>query len=225
MKQQVPPTKLVFFDLETAGLKNDPSIIQIAAIAIDEELKELESFEVKVQFDAKAGDSKSLDMNCFEPRVWKRFARPADEAALLFGDFLRRHATIRRISKKTRKSYHVAQLVAHNGVSFDGPLLRAWYRKLNLFLPASSRVMCTLDRAQWFFFEQQSENLPANFQLRTLCDYFGISLSKDEAHDAMHDVRATVELYRAMDKASYEAIPPLNPSAQATQKLTSTPDL
>jgi len=67
--------------------------------------------------------------------------------------------------------------------------------------------MCTLDRAQWFFFEQQSENLPANFQLRTLCEYFGISLGRDKAHDAMHDVRATVELYRAMDRASYETVP------------------
>ena len=203
MTPKLPPAKLVFFDLETAGLKNDPDIIQIAAIAVDDQLNELESFEIKIQFDSDSAEKEALNVNCFEPRVWKRFARPADEAALLFSDFLRRHATIREISKKKRKSYYLAQTVAHNA-NFDGPLLHAWYKKLNMFCPAALRVMCTLQRADWFFFEEQPEKMPTNLKLGTLCKFFGVPLEQDQAHDALCDVRATLNLYRAMEHATYE---------------------
>ena len=47
--------KIVFFDLETGGLETHRPITQIAAIAVDQQLNELDSFEVKIRFDeAKA---------------------------------------------------------------------------------------------------------------------------------------------------------------------------
>ena len=46
--------------------------------------------------------------------------------------------------------------------------------------------------------EDDSLTPPANYQLGTLCEYFGISLPAERAHDALNDVRATLELYRAM---------------------------
>lgn len=91
----------------------------------------------------------------------------------------------------------VAQLVAHNA-EFDGTFLREWFERLGLFLPASYRVFCTLHRAMWLFHENRSLTQPSDFKLGTLCSYFGISLPLQEAHDALADVRATVELYRRM---------------------------
>ena len=195
--------RLVFFDLETAGL--DPEqhpIIQIAAIAVDSELSELESFEIKVRFDEAEADPESLSANHYSKKVWEREAVPPLVAARRFSKFLRRHATFDMVSKKG-EPFQIAQLVAHNGERFDGPFIHAWYRKLKLthpklFCPARYMVLCTKQRALWLFDEDKGLTPPASYKLGTLCEYFGVRLKPEEAHDALNDVRATVELYRAM---------------------------
>ncbi len=188
---------LVFFDLETAGIAESSAIIQIAAIAVNSQLRELDSFETKIRFDIAGASTDALAKNCFEPTVWKRLARRPDEAAKRFGDFLRQHATVDMVSARTGKPYQLSQLVAHNA-AFDGPMLQAWFKQRGMFLPASRRVFCTMQRALWLFHEHQDMTPPANYKLGTLCEYFSIPLSDDEAHDAIADVRATVELYRML---------------------------
>ena len=189
--------RFVYVDVETAGLKEDSQIIQIAAIAVDASLHELEAFEVKVRFDVERADSAALALNSFEPTVWKRLAERPDDAALAFSRFLRRHATVDLLSQRTGRPYRVAQLVSHHA-AFDGPKLQQFYAGLDLFLPAARRVYCTLQRAYWLFAEDTSLTPPANYKLATLCEYFGVRFPDDTAHDALHDVRATLDLYRAM---------------------------
>lgn len=189
--------RLVYADVETAGLKEDSQIIQIAAIAVDASLNELEAFEVKVRFDIERADSAALALNSFEPTVWKRLAQRPEDAATAFAKFLRRHATVDLLSQRTGRPYQVAQLVSHNA-PFDGLKLQEFYAGLDLFLPAARRVYCTLQRAYWLFAEDTSLTPPANYRLATLCEYFRVKLPDDAAHDALHDVRATLALYRAM---------------------------
>jgi len=55
-----------------------------------------------------------------------------------------------------------------------------------------------LQRAVWLFHEDKSLTPPPDFSLLTLCHYFGVPLRANEAHEALNDVRATVELYRAI---------------------------
>ena len=93
--------------------------------------------------------------------------------------------------------YRIAQLVAHNAERFDGPLIHAWFKMLGKFCPAAYSVFCTKQRAYWLFHEQKSLTPPADFKLSTLCEYFGVHLRNEDAHDALNDVRATVGLYRA----------------------------
>jgi exodeoxyribonuclease-1 len=189
---------LVFFDLETAGIEPETHpIIQIAAIAVDSTLCALESFEAKIRFDESTADPKSLSLNRYSKQVWRREALEAAIAAERFSKFLRRHATYDMISRDG-KPYQVAQLVAHNGERFDGPFIHAWYRKLGLFCPARYMVLCTKQRALWKFDEDKSLTPPKDFKLGTLCEYFGVTLTDQDAHDALNDVRATVKLYRAM---------------------------
>ncbi len=183
--------RLVFVDVETAGLKSSPSIIQIAAVAIDAELNEVESFETKVRFE-----STKLTEGSFEPTLWKRIANQPEKAAGDFAMFLRRHATVDMVSK-AGCPYQLARLAAHNA-SFDCPLLEKWYRDLDQFFPAARSTFCTLQRAYWLFEEDKSLSPPADYKLATLCEYFGIALRRDEAHNAVADVQATVQLYRAI---------------------------
>ena len=192
--------KLVFCDLETAGV--DPQkhpIIQIAAIAVDSSLCELETFELKIRFDEAEANPKSLSANRYSRELSESEAVEAAIAAQHFAGFLRRHSTVDMLSA-TGKPYRLAQIVAHNGERFDGPFLHAWYRKLGLFCPARKMVLCTKQRALWLFDEDKSLTPPSDFKLGTLCQYFGVKLRAADAHDAFNDVRATVELYRAMTR-------------------------
>ena len=190
--------KIIFLDLETCGLDQDRHpVIQIAAVAVDAGLRELETFEIKVRFDEAEANPATLQKNHYCRQLWKRRGVEPLEAAHRFAAFLRRHATVDMFSKEGRR-YQVAQLVAHNGERFDGPFLHAWYQRLGVFCPARYMVLCTKQRALWLFDEDKSLTPPANYKLGTLCEYFGVRLRDSDAHDAFHDVRATVELYRAM---------------------------
>lgn len=191
-----PEERLVFVDLETSGLGPDDRIIQIAAIAVGANFSERETFEVKIEFNyalAKAWDFPHR----FDVATWNRESLPAVTAAHSFARFLKRHSTIDLMSR-TGRPYQVAQLVAHNAERFDAPMLQAWYEKLGIFLPARYMALCTKQKALWLFEEDKSLTPPANFKLGTLCQYFGVRLTENEAHDALIDVRATVALYREM---------------------------
>jgi DNA polymerase III epsilon subunit-like protein len=189
--------KVVFFDLETSGLnpKRHP-IIQIAAIACDDECEPIEAFEAKIRFDERKAKRHSLRKNHYHPGVWAREARDESDIAHSFADYLKRHATFPMTSARGDQ-YYVGQLVAHNAV-FDGPYIQTWYERLGIFLPAKRQVLCTMQRAIWYFVENPTLLPPKDFKLATLCQYFGIPVHAAAAHEALADVTATVMLYRAM---------------------------
>ncbi len=196
MKTHQPDERLVFVDLETAGLKPWRPIIQIAAIAVDCNLQELDRFEAKIKFNEEFANPKSLRKVSYSAERWQKEGLSTTAVMKQFTELLRRHATVDQKSAN-RKVFQVAQLVAHNG-AFDGAFLSVWYDRAGEFLPASPRVFCTLQRAIWLFHEDKSLTPPPDFKLQTLCHYFGVTLRTSDAHDALNDVRATVELYRAM---------------------------
>ncbi len=202
MKPDGPDERLVFVDLETGGFETWRPIIQIAAIAVDSSHCELEVFEAKLNFGYRYVDTRSLRKNSYCPEIWKREGRPANEVATAFADFLRRHATVE--VSGGRGGFQVAQLVAHNA-SFDGPFLLAWFERMGQFFPGHFRLLCTVQRAVWLFHEDKTLTPPRDFKLGTLCEYFGVPLRPEDAHDALNDVRATVGLYREM--VGYQPLP------------------
>lgn len=185
--------RLVFVDIETAGLQTWRPIMQIAAIAVNGSFRELEVFEEKIQFDERQAVRHTLRKRHYSRARWKREARRDRDVAVDFGAFLARHATI-DVGSHRGPPCVVAQLVAHHA-EFDGPFLRMWFERMGLFFPGAYRVFCTLQRAMWLFHEDRTLRPPADFKLGTLCDYFGVNLHPD---DALADVRATVGLYRAI---------------------------
>ncbi len=204
MAESVMEQRFVFFDLETGG--PDPKrhpIIQLAAVAVDSRLEVLEAFEAKVRFDQRRANSHSLRKNHYHPGVWAKEAREPEELAREFADFLRRHATVPALSSQGA-AYKVAQLVAHNA-TFDSPFLSTWYEKLDAYLPARRLVLCTLQLALWHF-ALSGAKPPANLQLATLCAHFGIPFHAAAAHEALADVAATVQLYRALRQQNLPVI-------------------
>jgi len=188
--------RLVFVDIELGRVKRHRPILQIAAIAVSRSLNELEAFEAKVQIDERKTPAALIHNRHFDRDRWRCEGRHPKVVAYDFARFLARHATVEVAGANCRRMI-VAQLVAHNA-EFDGMFLRKWFEGLGLFLPASYRVFCTVQRAMWLLHENRSLTPPPDFKLGSLCHYFGIPLRLHEAHDALVDVRATLELYRRM---------------------------
>ena len=189
--------RLIYFDLETAGLNpHRHPIIQVAAIAVTDACEPVEAFEAKICFDEKKANKNSLRKNHYHPGTWSKEAQEPKIAAYAFAEFLRRHASVPMTSAKGEE-YFLAQLVAHNA-GFDGPFLQTWFEQLGIYLPARRQVLCTMQRAIWYFAENPAIVPPKDLKLATLCEHFDVPFHAASAHEALADVSASVALYRAL---------------------------
>lgn len=95
--------RLVFFDLETAGLNPlTRPIIQIGAIAVDARFRELERIELKVRFDEAEVNPDAFRKNIYSRDLWEREWLYPDVAAGEFSVFFKRHARVDMVSKELR---------------------------------------------------------------------------------------------------------------------------
>ncbi len=195
-KRLPPEERLVFVDIELVAVGRRRAILQIAAIAVSRSLVEQESFEAKIRLDESRFRPMSVRNRHFDLAQWRQEGRSPKAVAFDFARFLTRHSSA-VVPGADGRPLIVAQLVAHNA-EFDGVFLREWFEGLRLFFPASYRIFCTLHRAMWYFHEDRAMMPPRDFKLGTLCRHFGVPFNDYEAHDALTDVRATVELYRRM---------------------------
>lgn len=199
MAQFAMEKHLIFLDLETAGLNpKRHAIIQIAAIAVDAKLQPIEAFEAKIRFDLWRANKTSLRKNHYRKSVWAREAQEEKTVAHEFAEFLRRHATVTKVSSRG-DDYRVSQLVAHNA-AFDAAFFQALYTRLGIYLPASRHVLCTMQRSIWYFAESPHLPPPRDFKLATLCQYFGVPFHAAAAHEALADASATLGLYRKLSQ-------------------------
>jgi len=179
--------RIVFADIESVGIDPNGPIRQIAAVAVDELLREVEAFDAHLPVSWRE----------VRRKLPRRTPSPAEtETARQFAAFLSRHAALNLMTARGA-TLRVAQLAAHHAVH-DGPFLQAFFSRNRRFYPGDYRMLCTVQRAQWFFHENDELPSPADFKLATLCEYFGVPFPRANQHDAIHDVRATVELYRAI---------------------------
>lgn len=185
----------VYFDLETGGTDLDSPIIQIAAIATDGE-DVLEEFEVKIEFDEADATKEALEINSYDPEVWKEHAVPEKTALTMFGTFCKGYADLELISK-AGNPYYVAQLVGHNAAKFDGPMIQHHANKYppkGIWLAASFIPRDTMQLAQYY--QLLTGTKFPDLKLTTIANYFGVE--EEDAHDALVDVRMTHNIEIAM---------------------------
>lgn len=193
--------KTIYFDFETGGVQPKHPNIQLAAIAIDDETgQELATFEQKIAFSEADCEPEALRINHYDPEVWKRDAVPEADAIRRFTRFSEPHRSIEMISKRTGAPYSVGKLAGYNALTFDLPRLRESFG--TAFFPFSYHVRDVLQRAMWWFDENNER--PENLKLSTVCQYF--SIPADGAHDALTDVRLTIELAKVLRARPAKAV-------------------
>lgn len=181
--------RVVFFDLETGGLwPSRHQVIQFAGVAI-EGGQSVGELEVKIAIDPARCEPGALILNGYSVERW---ADAVSEAVAVkrIGDFLSKHATVERVSKKSGKPYKVARLAGHNAAAFDFAFLRKMFEAHKAFLPADYRVLDTMHLALWHLQDAESVGLQA------LAKRYGID--QGQAHDALADARTTVGVAAAL---------------------------
>jgi len=190
---------VVYFDTETGGLKPEHPTIQLAAIAVAPDWKEVQTFERKIIFDPSKCDPEALAMNSYRPELWKA-AVPERQAVGEFSIFLNAHRSIELVSKRSGRPYTVARLAGHNVVGFDLERVAAMFKRHGAFFPVDFRtVLDTRYGAVWHFERRPGEKKPDDFKLTGLAKHFGISI--EGAHDALVDVRLSIALSKRLLEA------------------------
>lgn len=184
--------KTIYFDLETGGVHDEP-VIQLAAVALNDDWSEAGSFEQKITFDPAKCDPEALKINGYTAELWKDAVAPG-LAVARFSSFVKPHSTVEMISKRTAAPYMVARLAGYNALTFDLPRLRTMYGAA--FFPCSYHVRDVLQRAMFWFDEHPDRVKPKDLKLGTLCEYFAIPTAG--AHEALTDVRMTVALHKRL---------------------------
>ncbi len=184
----------VFMDLETGGVEDCHPDIQIAAIAVLG-WEELATFERKIRFDASAADPEALAMNSYDAQLWKDHAIAESVVVPQFVRFLKNFLNV-PFTSQAGNQFYSARFAGHNAQTFDGPRIgRMFKRNGDAFCPGTwFQPLDTCQLALWHF--SQQEKRPKNYKLGTLCEFFGIST--EGAHDALTDVRLTVQLARRL---------------------------
>jgi DNA polymerase III epsilon subunit-like protein len=189
---------LIFLDLETTGLDvKKYEITQLAAIVVDNKWNELASVEYKIRFEREA-DPSALELSSYDAQEWEKNGVSSRYALLQFKSFLEKYADVTRYSK-TGRPFNTARIAGYN-ISFDMNFLRAWFSNSNLFCPIDFQALDVLQLALWSGYLKNSH--PVNYKLGTVCEYSGVEFPEDKQHDAMVDIRATVELVKRLTYGS-----------------------
>lgn len=199
-----PKGKIVFIDLETGGLNYYPRmvngslrpmnpIIQIACAVVEEPgLDIVDSMELKVQFNEAECDPQALVINGYQKDNWKE-AKCKTAARVDLSNFLKRHATITQISKRTGNPYNVALISGWNISNFDYPYLKAFYE--NEFMPASYHILDCMVLAHMYS-AVTGVKFPS-LKMVDVAKHFNVAY-EGNAHDALTDVSVSAKIYKAI---------------------------
>ncbi len=185
--------KQLFYDLETTGVKpHKHGVHQIAGIIVIDGT-EKESFNIKMQPHPNAEITDQALKICGITKDDLENYQPMESAKKEFTKLISKY--VNRYDKHDK--FH---LTGYNSRAFDDKFLRAFFEYNNdpyfgsYFWADSLDVLVLASYA----LRNEREKL-YNFQLGTVAKYIGIDFDENEAHDALYDVKKTLELYKLLE--------------------------
>jgi len=189
------------FDTETTGLDYDvmiaenttkSEIIQIGALILDDKLQEIASGKINLMPERwEDAHPQALKVNGADPKTW-------------VPSYTSTKTAMKKMDKwitKNVPSKEKIQILCHNA-PFDNGFLEPLIRKHGVRYRFGYHP---IDTISWYGLWGQVFNKNIrSFRLSSACEEFGITL--EGAHDAMVDIRATVELARAIRDSLKSAI-------------------
>lgn len=183
--------KMLWLDTETTGLDfKKHGIIQIAALYEEAEIPYYANIpfifnELSNAMGCKI-DKEALRINGHKKKKIKNYPN-SGETFNHFIDFL--DTRINKFNKEDKMT-----IMGYN-VKFDLEMLHAWakregYEYLGSYLDWRVVDVLVIARNEWLMGRMPKE--PKDFKLGTICEVYGI---KAPDHDALHDIKATRELY------------------------------
>ncbi len=162
------PNDLVFFDLEATGLNlTRDRIVQIALIKLFADGRPTEELEMKIN-----------------PTI----PIPAEVSVIhgLTDKDVRDAPTFQEVAQRLFAFIGDSDLAGYNSNRYDVPLLQEEFYRAGIFFDTGSRRLID---AQHIFYQMEPRTLSAALKF-----YAGKEM--ENAHDALADVRATVEVFR-----------------------------
>jgi DNA polymerase III alpha subunit (gram-positive type) len=188
--------KIFVFDLETTGLGEMGEAIvpvQIAGIILDARqpgFPEIDCFHEFLKIPSYAHvEPYAMQMHEQKGRSYEWFMNAGKPPLQVYQEldaFIRKHG-------------NYLTPAGHNAAGYDMPILRREVKRwlgIKHKLPLDYHVMDTMSYA--LFDMKFANNQVQKVKLEMLCQYLGIELSKEAAHDALNDVRATAACLRKM---------------------------
>ena len=181
--------KLLFFDIETTGVKFwKNGIHQISGQIIIDEFYQ-ESFDFKVcPVEGCIFEKEALEVGNVTIEQIKAYP-PMKEVYLQIIEMLSKY--VDKFDKKDKFF-----LVGYNNASFDNQFLRAWFvqngdKYFGSWFWSSSIDIMVLASQKLMNERPEMEN----FQLKTVAKQLGIEIDESKLHDASYDIELTKDIY------------------------------
>lgn len=181
--------KILFYDLETTGLKYDKNgIHQFSAIVdIDGDVKEVINLKMK-PFDSDICDEQALQIANVTKDDIGKYPSAHDQKKSI-DELLARY-----VSKYDKcDKFHLS---GYNNASFDNQFLRAFFDKCGDKYFGSYFWSDTIDVMSLSSYKLQNKrHLLDNFKLKTVAAFVGLEVDETRLHDALYDVELTRKIY------------------------------
>lgn len=190
MKNEYKGYRYCFIDTETTG--TDPKkheIYQLSAIITDVNFHELTKVDLKFRPDSLAHELSALEVGGITLDNLKSFKMSSKEAYETFVAVLANECD--KFNKKDKMHF-----VAYNA-RFDADFVREFFKKNGDDYFGSwfwNPPLCVMSGAAWY--AQRVRGAFPDFKLGTVCKCAELGWDQLQAHDALYDVRKTIELFR-----------------------------
>ena len=186
--------KILFFDLETTGVKFwKNGIHQISGI-IDIDGQEIESFDIKLRPNPAAEiEDEALKVGAITRETILAY-QPMEDGYSQLVSILGKY--VDKFNKKDKFF-----LAGYNNASFDNQFLRALFTQCfdnyfgSWFWSNSIDVMCSATEK---LLHNRTEMV--DFKLKTVAKHMGIEVDETKLHDAIYDIQLTRNIYYLIKK-------------------------